>query len=379
MKLIVNREVLSENIQHVLKAVSTRTTIPILTGIKFSVDENGLELTASDSDISIKCTIPFELENKPVLKLERMGSVVLPARYVSDMIKKLPQQEICFEVNDRFITSIRSGSSEITLNGLDPEEFPLLPYIREEKIISIPSMLLKSMIRQTAFAVSTSETRPILTGIMWSLEEGKLKFTATDSHRLASHEVYVESGEHLSFTNIVVPGKSMNELFRIIPENDDLIDIIVTDNQILFKSENILFYSRLLEGNYPDTTRIIPQTSKTEILVKTEELLSAIERASLIAKDNKNNVVKLVTNHNEHIEITSFYPEIGKVTEIISTEKIDGEEIKISFNAKFMLDALRSIDDSQVYIRFTGAMSPFVIKPINNDMMLHLILPVRTY
>lgn len=379
MQITVQREKLTGAVSHVSKAVSSRTTIPILTGIKIKADEEGLTLTASDSDVSIEVQIPLEEADEWGVTVHRPGSIVLTARIFSDIVRKLPENEIHIQVDERLVTQIRSGQAEFTINGMDANEFPQLPQLEEEKVFSIPSDLLKSMVRQTAFSVSTSEMRPILTGIMWSLEQGQLKFVATDSHRLASRTAAVECMENLHFTNIVVPGKSCNELIKILEDDQSPVDIVVAENQMLAKSKNILFYSRLLEGTYPETSRIIPQGSKTEVVINTKDFLQSIERASLLSREGKSNVVRFATQPDGGVEITSNAPEIGKVTEIVKPNSMSGEELKISFNAKYMIDALRAIDSMEIRANFTGPMSPFVLRPTDHDWMLHLILPVRTY
>ncbi|USG65806.1 DNA polymerase III subunit beta [Brevibacillus ruminantium] len=379
MHITVQRDKLSNAVSHVSKAVSSRTTIPILTGIKMKADEEGLTLTASDSDVSIEVLIPKEEAEEWGVTVHQPGSIVLTSRIFSEIVRKLPNSEIHIQVDERLVTQIRSGQAEFTINGMDAAEFPQLPQLEEDKVFSVPSDLLKSMIRQTGFAVSTSEMRPILTGLMWSLDGGQLKFVATDSHRLASRTAVVECSDELSFTNVVVPGKSCNELVKILDEDQNPVDIVVSDNQILVKSKHILFYSRLLEGTYPDTTRIIPPSSKTEVTVSTKEFLQSIERASLLSREGKSNVVRLVTLPDGSVEITSNAPEIGKVTEIVMPKAMEGEELKISFNAKYMIDALRSIDSSEIKACFTGPMSPFVLRPTDHEWTLHLILPVRTY
>lgn len=366
-------------INDVYKAVSSRTTIPILTGIKITTHHSGITLTASDSDISIEHTIPLEEDGNLYVDIKKHGSIVLPARYLTDIVRKLPTELIELNVNERFLATIRAGKTEFNLNGLDAEDFPRLPQIEEEKVFSLHSDILKTMIRQTAFAAATTETRPILTGIMWTLQQDYLQFVATDSHRLATRQSVVETATEISFQNIVIPSKSLQELNKILPDNDTFVDIVVTDNQILFKTNRILFYSRLLNGTYPDVNRIIPQQSKTEVILPTKEFLYAIERASLLAKDGKNNVIKCSLDSNENLKISSHSPEIGKVTEEIQVISVEGEEIKISFNAKYMLDTLRVMDSEEVKIKFTGAMSPFVIEPTDTDRILYLILPVRTY
>ncbi|RXT08900.1 DNA polymerase III subunit beta [Ammoniphilus sp. CFH 90114] len=379
MHLMINRDIMTAAINDVSKAVSTRTTIPILTGIKISSHSEGITLTASDSDISIEYTIPLEQEGDLYVDIKQHGSIVLPARYLNDIVRRLPGEFVELEVGDRFQTILRSGKSEFNLNGLDPDDFPRLPQIEEEKVFSLPCDILKTMVKQTVFAAATTELRPILTGIMWALEGDQLRFVATDSHRLASKKSFVEASSELTIDNIVTPGKSMQELSKILSDNDSLVDIVVTDNQILFKTQRILFYSRLLNGTYPDVNRIIPQQSKTDIILKTKEFLHAIERASLLAKDGKNNVVKFSVTPDSHVELSSISPEVGKVTEELQATSIEGEELKISFNAKYMLDTLRVIDSEEVKIRFTGAMSPFIIHPTENELSLYLILPVRTY
>lgn len=379
MQVSVQREKLSSAVSHVSKAVSNRTTIPILTGIKIKADEEGLTLTASDSDVSIEVLIPLEEAEEWGVTVHQPGSVVLTARIFSEIVRKLPGNEIHIQVDDRLVTNIRSGQAEFTINGMNASEFPQLPQLEEERVFSMPSDLLKAMIRQTGFAVSTSEMRPILTGIMWTLEKGQLKFVATDSHRLASRTAMVECLEELSFQNVVVPGKSCSELVKVLDDNQSLVDIVVAANQILVKSNHILFYSRLLEGTYPDTTRIIPQNSKTEIVVNTKEFLQSIERASLLSREGKTNVARLATLPDGNVEITSNAPEIGRVTETVAPSFMEGEDLKISFNAKYMMDALRSIDSAEIRATFSGPMSPFVMRPTDHDWMLHLILPVRTY
>lgn len=380
MKVKIQLNQLIEAVQDVMKAVSSRTTIPILTGIKMEVTYDGVHLTGSDSDISIERLIPVEEGDLVHIEVKQEGSVVLPARYFSEIVKKLPNESVEIEVGERFETTLRSGASEFSLLGLDPEEYPRLPQIEENLVFEIQSDLLKTMIRQTVFAVSTSETRPILTGVNWTLSDGVLNCIATDSHRLAQRKMPIDSqAEELSFQNVVIPGKSLNELSKILDDSAEKVQIVVTNNQILFKAKNILLFSRLLDGNYPDTSKLIPSESKTTFVLKTKEFLQAIDRASLLAREGRNNVVKLATLDNQTIELSSNSPEIGKVFEHMIAEEIEGEELKISFNAKYVMEALKVMDYSEISILFTGAMRPFLIQPVSDDSIRQLILPVRTY
>ncbi|MEK8128937.1 DNA polymerase III subunit beta [Paenibacillus filicis] len=378
MKLTVLKDFLNESIQHVYKAISSKTTIPILTGIKIDADTSGMTLTASDTDISIQSFIPMEKGELQVIDLKQSGSVVLPSKFFVEIIRKLPAQHIEIEVKEHFQTIIRSGSSEIQLMGLDPEEYPIMPGIEESKRIQIPSDVLKTMIKQTSFAVSTNEATPILTGILWTIADGKLKFIACDRHRLATRETPIDTEEGLTLSNVAIAGKTLNELSKILPDQNTLIDVVFADNQVLFKMSSILFYTRILEGTYPDTSKLIPQAFQTQLVVSTGQLVDAIDRAYLLSREDKSNIVKLVMREDQSIEISSSSSELGKVTEELNTVSLSGDLLRISFNSKYMLDALKVMDNEQISIGFTGAMQPIIIRPDGNASLLQLILPYRT-
>lgn len=377
MKLTILRNELNEAIQHVSKAVSSRTTIPILSGIKLEATFNGLTLTASDTEISIQSFIPIETADKTICTVHRTGSVVLPAKFFVEIVRKLPQEEVHIEVGDRFMTMITSGSSDIQLVGLDPEEFPILPSVAEDQFITVPGDILREMIRQTVFAVTTNESSPILTGVLWNLQDDVFKFVATDRHRLASRVSPVNGGE-IRFSNVVIAGKTLSELAKIVPDQNVLVDIVVAESQVLFKLGNVLFYSRMLEGTYPDTSKIIPQKFQTELVLNTKNLSDSIDRAYLLSREEKTNIVRLTTTEAGQIEISSSSSELGRVTDLIDTVSLSGEPLKIAFNSKYMLDALKVIDSEELFIGFNGAMSPIIIRPRDHDRSLHLILPYRT-
>ncbi len=378
MKFSIQRERLVESVQDVMKAVTSRTTIPILTGIKITAAEQGVTLTGSDSDISIESFIPREEDGDEIVEVVEPGAIVLQAKYLGEIVKKLPTDYVDFEVQNRFQVIIRSGMSEFNLIGQDADEYPLLPQIEEDHVFKIPSDLLKNVIRQTVFAVSTTETRPILTGVNWKIADNELVCVATDSHRLALRKARIEGDAGQTY-NIVIPGKSLNELYKTLDDTSDPVEIVITENQILFKAKNWLFFSRLLEGNYPDTSRLIPTDSKTTVVVKTKDLLHSIDRASLLAREHRNHVVRCTTIDERTLEISSISPEVGKVVEELPCESIEGEELKIAFSAKYVMEALKALEGTDIKINFTGAMRPFIIRPIGDESILQLILPVRTY
>jgi len=378
MRFIIQRDKLMASIQDVMKAISARAAIPILTGIKIDVNQHGITLTGSDSDISIESYTPAEENGIVYLEEVEEGSIVIQARFFPDIIRKLPEKTVEIFTDSNLNVTIRSGSAEFNLNGQDADEYPQLPKLQVENSFEIDTTVLKGLIHQTVFAISTMETRPILTGVKISLEDSILNFTATDSHRLASKNIYLED-VNLELSNIVIPGKSLNELYKILNDSEETIEISATNNLILFRTKHLYFLSRLLDGNYPETSRLIPDEGQTTLHAKTKDLIQTIDRASLLAKEEQNNVVKLTTKDNQIIEITSNSPEIGQVAEEITIQNIQGEDLKISFSAKYMLDALKAIENEEITIDFSGAMRPFVIKPKNGEQIIQLITPVRTF
>ena len=378
MKFNIVRDKLIAALNDVMKAVSSKTTIPILTGIKIDVKNEGIYLTGSDADITIQTFVPVEEDGQQLITITTPGSIVLQARMFNEIIRKLPTNEVEIEVTTGFATDIRSGKSEFHLIGLDASEYPLLPEVNAEQQFSMPADLLKSIIRETVFAVATSESRPVLTGVNWNIQNGELICVATDSHRLARRKTKLDQLPE-DVTNVVIPGKSLNELNKILEDSTNPVQVVLTNQQVLFKTDNMLFFSRLLEGNYPDTSRLIPEDYKTNVTINGKSLLQAIDRASLLARDDRNNVVRFETFEENLVEISSNSPEIGKVQEQIEVETVEGETLKISFSAKYMMEALKAIDGQDVIIQFTGAMRPFILRSVNDDAILQLILPVRTY
>ena len=378
MKFDIMRDRLLDGLNDVMKAVSSKTTIPILTGIKIDVSTEGMTLTGSDADITIQTSIPVEEDGEQLIHVTEPGSIVLQAKMFNEIVRKLPTNDVEIEVTDQFQTRIRSGKSDFHLIGLDAAEYPMLPEISPDRQITLPADLLKSVIRETVFAVSASESRPVLTGVKWQIKEDGLVCVATDSHRLARRKITLE---HLPTeeANVVIPGKSLTELSKILSDSTTPVDIFMTNQQVLFKTSDVLFFSRLLEGNYPDTSRLIPDEYNTTVTINGKSLLQAIDRASLLAREDRNNVVRFSTLTDNNIEISSNSPEIGKVEEEIQVESLEGDELRISFSAKYMMDALKAIDGQEVVVQFTGAMRPFIIRSVHDDAILQLILPVRTY
>ncbi|PTH57205.1 DNA polymerase III subunit beta [Staphylococcus agnetis] len=376
MEFSIKRDYFITQLNDTLKAISPRTTLPILTGIKIEATNEGIVLTGSDSEISIEITIPNEVDGEEIVEVKEPGSVVLPGRFFVDIIKKLPGTEVKLSTNDQFQTLITSGHSEFNLSGLDPDQYPLLPQVSSDDALQLPIKVLKNIIAQTNFAVSTSETRPVLTGVNWLIQENELICTATDSHRLAVRKLKLE--EDIEDKNVIIPGKALAELNKIMTENEDHIDIFFASNQLLFRVGNINFISRLLEGHYPDTSRLFPENYEIKLGLNNHDFYHAIDRASLLAREGGNNVIKLSTG-DSLVELSSTSPEIGTVKEEVTANDVEGGNLKISFNSKYMMDALKAIDNDEVEVEFFGTMKPFILKPKDDDTVTQLILPIRTY
>ena len=377
MKININRQYFIEQLNHCLKAISPRTTLPILNGIKIDVKDDHMILTGSDSEISIEITIPVEVDNEEVLEIHEAGAVVLSGRFFVDIIKKLSGDFVQLETNDAFQTKITASKSEFNLSGNNPDQYPLLPDVSDEESLVISASVLKNVINQTNFAVSLSETRPVLTGVHWQFDNDEITFTATDSHRLALRRL---TGEQFNNDNsdAIIPGKSLTELNKIINDTDEEVELHLSQNQVLFSYGNMRFISRLLEGNYPDTSRLFPENFETKVTVNNAEFYHAIDRVSLLAREGGNNVIRMSVN-TDSVELSSNSPEVGTVNEDINTGNIEGEGLKISFNSKYMMDALKAINNEDVTIEFYGTMRPFTLKSSESEEVVQLILPIRTY
>lgn len=375
MKVTLKRSVFMQELQTVQRAISSKTTIPILTGVKVVLSSEGLSLTGSNADISIETFLSKDNE-KAQMTIEKTGAIVLQARFFSEIIRRLPEDMFTMEVLDNNQVSITSGKADFTVNGLDAESYPHLPVIDTNSQLELPVHVLTKLITETGFAVSMHESRPILTGVHFVLQNQQLLAVATDSHRMSQRIIPIE--QTAAEFNIVIPGKSLTELSRSFTNEEETVEISIMENQVLFKTENMHFYSRLLEGNYPDTNRLIPTSFNTEIEFMVPELLAAIERASLLSHEGRNNIVRLVISSDQVI-LYGNSPEVGKVEEDLNYKAVTGDPLEIAFNPDYMKDALRAFGDTTITIKFISPIRPFTLEPTESGMnFIQLITPVRT-
>lgn len=370
MKFIIKKNVLLENLVITAKAISTKNLVPVLSGIKFNLTKEGLYLTASDNDIIIQTFI----DKKEIDEILEIGSIVIPGKYIVDIIRKIPNEIVNISKEDGNKIFIKFNSGEYNINSISAEEFPKLELQESKNPIKLKSIIFKEIISETVFAISNSETRPILTGLNLRINNNILECYATDSYRLAKKIVKVDSD--ISNVNIVIPGKNLIDFKNIVIDDEKEIELHLFENKILFKFDNILFQSKLLSGNYPEVSKLIPETFKINLKIKTGELYDVIDRASLLSNDRDKVIIKLNLN-NSIINISSNTPELGKVEENIN---IDSESnIVISFVSKYMLEALRSYDNKDIILCFNEEDKPFIIKDEKDNSLVQLILPIKTY
>ena len=374
MKIKIKKELLLENLNKVSKAISTKNLIPILSGIKFDLTKEGLTLTASDNDITIQTFIPAD--NKD-MEIEKEGSIIIQGKYVLDIVRKLPDEFVNIEVIDELKILIYAENSEFNLNGINQKEYPNVALENSKNFVKINTKLFKTIINQTAFATSTDESRPILTGINIKITGDILECSATDSYRLAKKQAKLNEIAGETY-NIIVPGKNIVEFMKILNEGNEELEIHIFSNKVLFKQNNLLFQSRLVSGNYPNVNNLIPSDSFLKITTNLSNLYDVIDRASILTSDKEKNIVTLETNKNLLI-VRSSSAEIGRVEEKMNITKDNEEEIKISFSAKYMMDALRSFEGDTVELAFEGEVKPIIIKDVDDPNLTQLVLPIRTY
>ena len=369
----ISRNELQNAMSIVSKAISSNSPIPSLMGIKFDVYSDRLELIGSDYNFTIKNTL--KKSDDFTYEVYREGSVVINRTYINEIVRKIDNDIVEFEIMDGFLTRISGNQAEFNINGISPSEYPLIDLSRPQKEFIIDTNHLITTINQTHFASSIKETRPALTGINLNCENGKLKCVATDSYRLAKKEISVDCEYPF---NITIPSKSMLEISKIIEPNGTIV-ISLSEKKVQFISKDIIIETRIIDESYPDTSRLVPSVFEHELLIDIKDLLIAIDRQSLIKNESDTfSIIKLSMNNSE-VLMSSKSQEIGYSKEKINFSSYTGDSLEISFSSKYMFDALKGISGTTAKISFCGEMKPFVISSSEDESTLQLVLPVRTF
>ena len=365
MKLICSRDRLMEAISIVQKAVATRSTLPILDGILVEA-ENGVKLTGYDLETGIECHIEADVPES--------GSIVINARMFGDIIRKLPDDIVTIETTANQAVQIECGSTHFSIKGIRADDYPKIPVVEDAQQLGMRQDILKEMIRQTLFAVSTDESRPILNGCYFNCDGKTLELVAIDGFRLALRRNDI--GEGLPAMKFIIPGKALSEVGRILAGNDSKVEIYPSQNHILFDTGRVKLVSRLIQGEYMNYKGIIPQTAETTMTIAPAAMLAAVERASLvIATEERRYPVRLTMPDDETL-VVSANTEVGTLREEISVS-MTGNRIDIDFNPRYFLDALKAIDEDEISVIFNGSMGPCVLKPIDSQEFAYLVLPLR--
>ena len=371
MKFTIKKNIILEALSNAVRAISTKITIPVLNGILFNLSELGLEIQASDSELTIKTTI----DNKDIINIEQCGSAVLQSRCLIDIIRKMPNDIINFELTENNNIKIYSQINEYIIECYNILEYPNINLEKSENIIKIKSKLIKEMINQTSYAMSTQEVRPLLTGLNLKINGDILECTGTDSYRLAKKVVKLDEPIYNSI-NIVIPGKSVNELVNILKEDGD-VEINLFKNKVLFIYDNILFQTSLLNGAYPDTSNYIPKDFSYMINLNLKEFYSAIDRASTIMLGKDKNIIKMQIDNKKMTLYGSSSD--SKCKEELSIDCNNKEKLEISYSSKYMLDALKVLDSENIILLINGDDKPIIINSVSDDTIIELILPIKTY
>ena len=368
MKFVCEKDNILKAINSVTKAVAVRTTMPILEGILIQTNDNEVKFTTYDLELGIEYIINCNVQEQ--------GSTVVNSIMFSEIIRKLPDSDIKITLNENNLLVIECEGSLYKLATMNPEEFPELPQINVENSIEIEQNTLKDMIRKTIFAVSQEENRPIFTGCLFEIKNNKLNVVAVDGFRLAWKSKFLQNSSN-DFT-AVIPGRTLNEVNKIILDSFDTIKIGVAKNQALFEMENCKLVTRLLDGEFLNYSSVIPENWETRIRVNKNNIQNCFERISLISASS--------------IEKEKKYPvkvsiDIGKVTISCTNQTGDakeemyvsteGQNLEAGFNPKYFLDALRAIDDEEINIDFGTSISPCIIRPADEGDYIYMILPIR--
>jgi len=361
IKFRVAKDKILDGLQRVQNVVSTRTTLPILSNVLVQAGNNGLSLTTTDLDVAVRCSVEAEVS--------KAGGTTLPARRVFAILREVAAADIEIEVDDKNTASIHAGSSFYKIMGLPEEEFPRFPQA-EGKSLKIEQVALRDMLKKTAYAASTDETRYVLNGVFMSFKADKLTVVATDGRRMALVERDMEVPKGAE-AELILPTKVVTELLRLLSDKGDAT-LSVGENQIIICFDGTTLCSKLIEGTYPNFRQVIPTEAKERIPLEREVLLSALHRASILASE-KQQSIKLNFAKNT-LTITATSPEVGEAKETMAIN-YKGKEINIGFNPQYMMDPLRNLDADEVFIELTDELSPGVIKV--NEPFLYVLMPMR--
>ena len=363
MNMYCNKQALIDAVGNVGHAASAKSTLPALEGILLRAAGGSLYLAGYDLDMGITTTIEADVREP--------GEIVLGARLFGDIARRLPEDTVFIGTDEKLGTIIRSGKAEFTIMGISAIEYPEIPSVSDGVGFTVPQNILKSMIRQTLFAVAQTDNRPVHTGIQFEMENNTLRLVSVDGSRLAMRSEAVQSGEQLRF---VVPGKTLGEVLKLLSDEETPMSLAVGRRHVVMEIDGYAVISRLLDGEFLPYRKAIPQQVSTTVRAKTRELINAVERASLVINDRIKS--PLVCEFRDGQVILSCTTPLGSACDVIGVE-IEGNEEEMGFNSRFLLEALKNTETDEIRIELSGPLSPMKILPASGESFLFLVLPVR--
>ena len=372
MNFVINRDLFLSNLNDVSKALSTKPQQPVAAGIKIEVKNDSITLVATNSEIAIQAIIPSTAQ----LLIEDTGTVILPGKYLLDIVKKSEAKDIKVSLFETNVVKILAGRSEVTMNTLDSDAFPLVNFDANGVDLSIDVLNLKQIIKKTAFAAGSTDEQLVLTGVNAVTKGNKLEVVATDRYRLAKkHIIFPNDLEKIS---VIFPSKSLDDLNKILDDSDELVKINISSTKAIFEFKNITFRTRLIKGAFPNTDAIIPHEFITTIRFNKQDLMATIDRAALFVAQDSSSIIKLALNKDGIVLISSVSNEIGSVEETIKPISCsDVVPFQTAFSYRYLLDSIRALDSNEINISFTGEIKPFVLTGEYDINYIQLIVPVR--
>ncbi len=372
MKFSISKNELYAALQIVGHAISSTSPQPSLRGIKIDAENDQLILTGSNADVSIQKTLEKNEDNQ--LNIMEEGSILIEFRYLNDIVRKIDSDFILVEIIDGSLTKFSGNSAVFKINGMVARDYPIIDFSKPATFIKMNTQQLAEIIEQTTFATSTKEQKPVLTGVNFKLSDNMLNCTATDSYRLAKKTIALDfEGEF----NITIPSKSLNDVkSTMLSDTNEEIEIAMNNKKAQFIIKNMIFQTRLLDGVYPETDRLIPKEFKYTLNMNKDDLIHAIDRTIFIKNDNM--IINRLQCSSDEVVLTNKSQEIGESIENL-VASFNGDPLDISFSGTYVLEAIRNLKGNNLVISFTGEMKPFILKTTDDDTVLQLVLPVRTY
>ena len=366
MKIICSKSNLLYGVNIVSKAVPTRTTMAILECILIDASAGEIKLTANDMELGIETKIEGEIEER--------GIIALDAKVFSDIVRKLPDNEVVIETDSSFKTTITCEKAKFNIIGKSGEDFSYIPYIERNEEISISQFTLKEVIRQTIFSIADNDNNKLMTGELFEINENSLKVVSLDGHRISIRNIELKNNyEH---KKVVVPGKTLQEISKILPGNaDEDVSMYLSDNHIVFEFGNTTVVSRLIEGQFPDYRRVIPPKFALTSKVNIKELAGAVERVALFSTDGDYSIIKMSVAADE-ITITSSSPDVGTGLEVVSCQTV-GDPLNVAFNAKYILDILKNLEAEEAVLSMNTSLSPVCVTCADEPDYTYIVTPVR--